>query len=59
MMANLLTDSGIHETLLMEEKQERMWLEGTDSKPDLNTSALRLVPYGMKRSLELLGKIRC
>ena len=58
-MANMLIDSGIHETLLTEEQWERMWPEVTDRNPKLNTSALKLVPYGTNKILKELGNVRC
>ena len=54
---NLLIDSGIYETLLMEEQWERIWLEGTNRKPELNMSTLRLAPYGTNEILKLLEVI--
>ena len=59
MKANLLIDSGIYKTLLMEEQWERLWLEGMNRMPKLEESGIRLISYGTDRSLELLGKARC
>ena len=59
MKADLLIDSVIHKTLLMKEQWERPQLRGANRIPKLKESAVRLIPYGTDRSLELLGKATC
>ena len=43
----------------MKEQWERMWLEGMNRKPELNTSAQKQVSYGLNKILESSGKDRC
>ena len=56
--SDLLIDSGVYRTVLTEEQWRQIQPEGANRMPELKKTAVRLVPYGTKKTLEMLGRSR-
>ena len=56
---NMLIDSGVYRTLLLEKDWQRVQAGGNGKKPKLKSNDITFRPYGPSQPLVVLGRSKC